>query len=73
MCLVKYFTMAFSVGSPVEIENLVPARQAQFQHIRVIRTLLRQRHAPNAMNMGHSCEHLEFFWNVLGVLPYRCF
>jgi len=36
MCLVKNVTVMFSVGSPVEINNPVPASQARFPQFRVI-------------------------------------
>jgi len=35
MCFVKNLTVTFSVGSPVEINNRVPANQARFPQFRV--------------------------------------
>ena len=35
MCLIKYLTVTFSVGSIVEIENPAPASQARFPQFRV--------------------------------------
>jgi len=36
MCFVKYITVAFSVGLPVEINNPAPFSQVRCQQFRVI-------------------------------------
>jgi len=36
VCFVKYLTVMFSIDSPVEIKNPVPASQARFPQFRVI-------------------------------------
>jgi len=36
MCFVKYVTVTFSVGLPVEINNPVPASHVRFQQFCVI-------------------------------------
>jgi len=36
MCFVKYLTVTFTVGLPVEINNPIPASQVRFQQFRGI-------------------------------------
>ena len=52
--------MAFSVGSPLEIDNPVPAGQAQFPQFRVIE-LFALKVATSAVILGHSNIDLKFF------------
>jgi len=43
MCLVKYLTMTFSFGSPVEINNSLPTSKACFPQFRVIERFVEMR------------------------------
>jgi len=52
--------LAFSIGSPLEIYNPVPAGQAQFPHIRVIE-LFASNLATSAVIVGHSSNDFRFF------------
>jgi len=53
-------TVAFSVGSPLEINNPVPAGQAQFPQFRVIE-LFASKVATSALIVAHSSTDLKFF------------
>ena len=55
-------TVAFSVGSPLEINNPVPAGQAQFPQFRVIE-LFASNLATSAVIVEHSSNDFRF-------LPY---
>jgi len=52
--------VAFSVGSPLEINNPVPAGQAQFPQFRVIE-LFASKVATSAVIVGHSSDDIQFF------------
>ena len=57
-------TVAFSVGSPLEINNPVHASQAQFPQVRVTE-LFASKVATSAVITGHSSNDLEFLMTVL--------
>jgi len=59
MCFVKYLTVAFSVGLPAKINNLVTASQAQFQQFRVIKHLYVRRQKQEQQRT------LVMIWNFL--------
>jgi len=56
--------VAFSVGSPLEINNPVPAGQAQFPQFCVIE-LFALKVATSAVIVGHSSNDLQFLLTVL--------
>jgi len=56
--------VAFLVGSPLEINNPVPASQAQFPQFCVIE-LLALKVATRAVIVGHSSNDLPFLLTVL--------
>jgi len=56
--------VAFSVGFPLEINNLVPAGQAQFPQFRVIE-LFASNLAASGVIVGHSCNDFRLFLTVL--------
>jgi len=53
-------TVTFSFGLPLEIDNPVPAGQAQFPQFRVIE-LFASKVATSALIVGHSSIDLKFF------------
>ena len=57
-------TVAFSVGSPLEINNPVPAGQVQFPQFRVIE-LFASSLATSAVIVGHSSNDFRFFYRTL--------
>jgi len=58
--LSNILTVAFSVGSPLEIDNPVPAGQAQFPQFRVVE-LFASKVETSAAIVGHSSSDLQFF------------
>jgi len=60
MCFFKYFNRGVLVGSPLEINNPVPAGKAQFPQFRVIE-LFGSKVATSAVIVGHSSNDIYFF------------
>jgi len=63
MCFVKYLTVAFSVGLPVQIKNPVPANQARFPDFRVMEVvnIFALKAATCAVIVGHFLRIYELF------------
>ena len=64
--------MAFLVGSPLDINNPVPAGQAQFPQSRVIERFA-SKVATSAAIVGHSSNDLQFFIDRTLYRQYRHF
>jgi len=58
-------TVAFSVGSPLEINNPVPVGQAQFPQFHSIELFASNVATSTVVIMRHSSNYLHFLWTVL--------
>jgi len=72
MCFSNISTVAFSVGSPLEINNPVPAGQAQFPQFHFIE-IFASKVATSAVIVGHCSNDLHFFIDRTLERQYRHF